>query len=191
MKSCESDGAYCFFHNRMMAFIEKLENQEWFLDYQEVHKKEDWVWNEEIRDYEEIQLFKDHLDFEFLIPIIKDTVQAIEFRHFDWKRKKRENHDVVGEKIKSSAAKSRIDMLLEGLEKIDFGLIFHESHEWQEYLEQKADEEFWENYHAEHEEEYEMARKKRENGKDGTENVENESGEEENSGDFEENEIGK
>ena len=109
MKSCESDGAYCSFHNRMMALVEKLEGQEWFLDYQEVHRKEDWVWNEETKDYEEIQLFKDHLDFEFLIPIIEHIVKAIEWEHFDFKkkRKKRENKNVAEKEVGS-----RIDMLL-------------------------------------------------------------------------------
>ena len=111
MKSCETGGEYCTFHKKMLAIIDDIEAQEWFSVYQEVHKTEEWIWNDEIFDNEVITTFKDHLDFEFLIVIIYDEVQKIE------------NNIRKG----SNADQSRIDLLVAALETVDYESIFYEN----------------------------------------------------------------
>ena len=66
-----------------MALIEKLEAQEWFDEYREVHKKEEWVWNDEIFDNEKISKYtKDHLDINFLISKTKEIGFIYAIRKF-------------------------------------------------------------------------------------------------------------
>ena len=78
MKSCQVYGPYCSFHDKMLAIFDKLETQEWFSVYQEAHKKDEWVWNDDIFDYELVLTFRDHLDFDFLTDIIYEEVLKIE-----------------------------------------------------------------------------------------------------------------
>ena len=107
MKSCQVYGPYCSFHDKMLAIFDKLETQEWFSVYQEAHKKEEWVWNDDIFDYELVLTFKDHLDFDFLTDIIYEEVLKIE--------------------RSAKASESHVDLLLKSLESFDYESYFYAS----------------------------------------------------------------
>ena len=179
MKSCETGGDYCTFHKKILAIIEDIEAQEWFPVYQEVHKTEEWIWNDEIFDNEVITTFKDHLDFEFLIDIIYDEVQKIE------------NNIRKG----SNTDNSRIDLIVAALETVDYESIFYESEDYHKYVRKEEEKAMMESMgygdngdngdYGEYGEGLEEERKKRQIEQDGEEEVEEadrDGGEEEGSG---------
>ena len=118
MKSCEEGGSYCAFHNEMTEIMDGIETQDWFLLYQEAHKKEEYVWNDETFDYDMMTTRKQHLDFDFLSEIIQREIFEI---------------DKMTQNTRNSS-ESYLELLLSSLISFDYESYFYDSKIYEDYF---------------------------------------------------------